>query len=425
MDGLRAIAALSVLLFHTVQSFQAHQIAFGVDISFLFVYLASGVHLFFVLSGFLLFMPYARALLNGRPLPDTTSFYRRRALRILPAYYVCLVAFTVIGLRQSAPEIGIGDVVAHLVLLHDYFPPYNRSIVGVFWTLAIEWQFYLLLPWIALGIARLMGRGERRSLGRLVAILGGFIVLAVCSREVVAIGVVRLRLVHNASLATVGNGILLVIGGTQGKYLEVFAVGMLCSTLYVARREVTRWLRGIGVVLASCGVALGLLMAQVNVRNPVEILDPPIQFLHPRDLATICGPFLIGLSYGAIVLGALWSGGLIRAAFEVYPLRFVGFISYSLYLWHSPLIDYLVPVMAGWNVLVHVVAIFAFDLLVIIPFAYLLYLTIERPFLKLRRRAPAPRVGSAASGEADIGPPWSPVRWSEARRQRQAMDSRA
>ncbi len=401
MDGLRAIAALSVLMFHTVASFHARQAIFGLDISFLFIYLASGVHLFFVLSGFLLFMPYARALLSGRPLPDARSFYRRRALRILPAYYVCLAVFTVIGVLQGMPGIDVGDVAAHVLLLHDYFPPYSRSIVGVFWTLAIEWQFYLLLPWIARGIARLMGGSH--SLGRLVAILVGFMALAVCWREGVALAVVRLPHIQNTTLAAAGHALVLLCGGSQGKYLEVFAIGMLCGTLYVARREVTLRMRGIGAGLVGFGVVLGVLLAELNVRNRFTVLDAYLLFWHPRDLAVICGPLLVGLSYGAVVLGVLWSGRLIRAPFEVYPLRFVGFISYSLYLWHSPLIGYLMPVMAAWSTLIHVVALLAFDLLVIIPFAYLLYLTIERPFLKLRRRVP--HASASASEAAVVGPP--------------------
>ena len=395
MDGLRAIAALSVLLFHTVLSFHTRQVVLGRDISFLFTYLASGVHLFFVLSGFLLFMPYARALLGGRPLPDTKSFYRRRALRILPAYYVCLAVFTVIGLLQGAPQLDIGNVAAHLVLLHDDVPLYNRTIVGVFWTLAIEWQFYLLLPWIARGIARLMGGS--RSLGRLVAILCGFMALAMCTREAAALCIVRLPLIHSETLAVIAHALLLLIVGSQGKYLEVFAVGMLCGTLYVARRDVTRWMRWAGAGLVAAGVVLGVFLAQLNVQNRVTILDTFHLFLQPRDLASICGPFLIGFSYGAIVLGVLWSGRLIRAPFEIYPLRFIGFISYSLYLWHSPLIGYLEPVMAGWNTLLHVVAIAAFDTLVIIPFAYLLYVTIERPFLKLRRRTTHDNTATAST----------------------------
>jgi peptidoglycan/LPS O-acetylase OafA/YrhL len=70
LDGLRAIAALSVMLFHSYHLVSHHVDVAGQDITFLWNYGQSGVHLFFVLSGFLLFMPFARAMLNGRPLPQ-------------------------------------------------------------------------------------------------------------------------------------------------------------------------------------------------------------------------------------------------------------------------------------------------------------------------------------------------------------------
>ncbi len=75
--------------------FQLHQYPkhlLNWDISVPWNYAQTGVHLFFVLSGFLLFLPYARAMLQDRPLPTARRFYQRRALRILPAYWVCMIA---------------------------------------------------------------------------------------------------------------------------------------------------------------------------------------------------------------------------------------------------------------------------------------------------------------------------------------------
>ncbi len=90
LDGLRALAALSIVAFHFYLAERYEFTTWGKEYVNYFYFLASGVHLFFVLSGFLLFLPYARAILHGKPLPSAKSFYKRRALRILPAYLVCL-----------------------------------------------------------------------------------------------------------------------------------------------------------------------------------------------------------------------------------------------------------------------------------------------------------------------------------------------
>ena len=154
LDGLRAAAALSIVLFHTLHraGFQYSQASrtFGNY----FWFLATGVHLFFVLSGFLLFLPYARAMLRNQPLPSARRFYRRRALRVLPAYLVVLAILAWLPTSERIHPLSAGSVITHLFMIHDSFPPFNRDFEGPFWTLAIEAQFYLLLPLFALVLAK-------------------------------------------------------------------------------------------------------------------------------------------------------------------------------------------------------------------------------------------------------------------------------
>ncbi|WIG62003.1 MAG: hypothetical protein OJF49_004752 [Ktedonobacterales bacterium] len=396
MDGLRAIAALSVLVFHTASSLKTEVVVGPVNLSFVVSYLASGVHLFFILSGFLLFLPYARAMLAARPLPQARNFYRRRALRILPAYLVCLAAFTIIGLLFPTKPIDLADVLTHLALIHDDVPAYNRSIVGVFWTLAIEVQFYVLLPLIAWLMARLMSKS--RSALRLIALVLGMLALALAIRQVVAFAVVNLSSLQHSPSGALLNIALLILNGSQGKYLEVFAAGMLCATLYVALKNTPRDLRWVGAALFCAGLVSAYLLAQANFAAPVKILDAFYLFLTPNDLLAIYGPGLIGLSYGAILLGVLWGGSLLRAPFETSALRFVGLISYSLYLWHSPLVIGMANLTASlhWGPQARYATNFAFAALIVIPFAYLLYQAIERPFLNRRYRSQMSALSTAA-----------------------------
>src|SRR5579859_5085807 len=126
LDGLRALAALSVLVYHAMSTAGAKTIIGGHNLTWLYFYSESGVDLFFTLSGFLLFLPYARAILDGKAGSRARTFYRRRALRILPAYYACLGAValgeTLMGSGPSA-----GNIAAHLALLHDIWPAFNRT----------------------------------------------------------------------------------------------------------------------------------------------------------------------------------------------------------------------------------------------------------------------------------------------------------
>ncbi|HEV8190984.1 MAG TPA: acyltransferase, partial [Ktedonobacterales bacterium] len=146
LDGLRAVAALSVLSYHLLLRLHVKGTQLGTTTYNIWHYLATGVDLFFVLSGFLLFLPYARAMLTGKPLPSASRFYQRRALRILPAYWVCLVILAVLPTAAHRVPLSFGDIATHLLMIHDAFPDYNRDLNGPFWTLAVEAQFYLLLP---------------------------------------------------------------------------------------------------------------------------------------------------------------------------------------------------------------------------------------------------------------------------------------
>ncbi len=75
LDGLRAVAALFIVAYHAIRV-EAETYASAQAIPPALYFLQTGVHLFFVLSGFLLFLPYARAMLQGRPLPSPASRLR-------------------------------------------------------------------------------------------------------------------------------------------------------------------------------------------------------------------------------------------------------------------------------------------------------------------------------------------------------------
>lgn len=391
LDGLRAIAALSVMIFHSYHSVRQRVVVAGLDISFLWNYGQSGVHLFFVLSGFLLFMPFARAMLNGRPLPSVKRFFQRRALRILPAYYVCLLILSAVHFRQFASPKGLATIGVHLFMLHDDVASMNRAINGPFWTLAIEAQFYVVLPVFAWAISRFVGatRSRWRVVIGVLAVAGGALAL----RTIDLVAQVHFEPIPGVAGAAAKLFVHATLGA-QGKYLEVFALGMLCSVLYLAAQEESRQLRRrlpwIGATLVTVAlvttVGLAHLQLRMDILTPPIFTPPPLIVTYPTDLLVICGPFLAGLPYAALTLGVLWAPRWLRAIFELGPLRFIGLISYSLYLWHLPILlfatRYALELPADFRIGFEILVGFV----VAVPVAYLSYQFVERPFLARRRR---------------------------------------
>jgi peptidoglycan/LPS O-acetylase OafA/YrhL len=160
-DGLRAIAALGVLLCHVgLQSGFVGRSGTGPWISRADV----GVALFFVLSGFLLYRPFVAARLDGRGLPRVRSYLRKRFLRIFPAYWLALTVLVVVLDTRDRQDIsGWGDLVVYYGLLQSYSESHALGGLQQAWTLVNEVAFYLLLPIWAAGAAWLARRLRPRT----------------------------------------------------------------------------------------------------------------------------------------------------------------------------------------------------------------------------------------------------------------------
>src|SRR5581483_9804580 len=172
------------------------------------------------------------ALLFDREWPSARTFYLRRAFRILPGYYVSLALLILLEHREYLQPDHLKDLALFLTFFMDTTPTTFQKINGPFWTLAIEAQFYMLLPLLALGFSWIVRRGTvRRRLVTLGLCLMGMIIWGVSSRywgpyltaHPEAVPVPRPIL----------NVALFFLYGFAGKYLEDFAIGMLVSTCYV------------------------------------------------------------------------------------------------------------------------------------------------------------------------------------------------
>ena len=148
-DLLRVVAAWAVATFHIWQ-----QSWFSLGSDHWQRAGSIGVDLLVMLSAFCLFLPWANARQRGEPLPAArpAEFYRRRAARLLPAYYANLLASFLIALKRHGWSRALGlDLAAHLTLTQQLFPQsyIGTQLNGVTWTLTVFALFYLVFPLLA------------------------------------------------------------------------------------------------------------------------------------------------------------------------------------------------------------------------------------------------------------------------------------
>ncbi len=416
LDGLRALACLLVLITHAWQFGPAHP-HLGAAGRWLEPTTASGLTLFFTLSGFLLYRPFAVALIDGARLPNCGRYLRNRALRIVPAYLAILlviavvlqVAVTSAGFYTSpdftrGPLSGLGSlspgVLARNLSLTQSFSPHTLLTgIGPAWSLEVEVVFYLALPLLAAAAARLAGR-QGRSRGTIAALLPALLLL-------------ELGIVGKFVAIHTGQGYLMEWGPTWHAVFErsflaqadLFAFGMAAAVLHAlvsAGRMRAGRLRGAGAV-----AGLGIV---------------GFSALHARgQLGDLPYTTAMAFAFSLLVLAVarpVPSGRLRRRSIlEAKPVVLLGTISYSVYLWHEPLIFELRrhawldrgPLSAFVNPLI------AFG--VVLIFSIASYRLVEAPALRLKARY---RAGSESRSAARPAPPRAALRWAAScRRSRQ------
>jgi peptidoglycan/LPS O-acetylase OafA/YrhL len=161
MDGLRFVAIAMVILYHLNGYLMAKTAFYERGQTAQSDWLCSsalvglhGVELFFVISGFILALPFAAHHLAGAPAVSLRKYYLRRLTRLEPPYFVTIFLLLALGLlaHRSASAI-LPHLAASLVYLHNAIYGAQSPVLGVAWSLEIEVQFYLLVPLLTLVFA--------------------------------------------------------------------------------------------------------------------------------------------------------------------------------------------------------------------------------------------------------------------------------
>jgi peptidoglycan/LPS O-acetylase OafA/YrhL len=161
VDGLRGIAVLLVFLYHTwiFSLLDPSLRVFGITLPTGMMVRAGylGVDIFFIISGFCLYLPYARAEYFKRASPDTKTFYLRRMLKIVPSYIIAIsvTALLTMWVLPSQMPVILIDTIQHLLFVQNLVPPLLLGNANfVLWSVAVEVQFYLIFPLLVNALRR-------------------------------------------------------------------------------------------------------------------------------------------------------------------------------------------------------------------------------------------------------------------------------
>ena len=371
LDGLRALAALFVLVHHVwltayYNIFPRPDLDHPAAPTALYSctrFLGLGhfaVDLFIVLSGYCLTLPTMRS--DGTLIGGALQFYKRRARRILPPYYAALglsllLIFTLVRHHtgdfwdMSIPITTLG-LATHLLLLQNFFDA--PQINYVLWTIAVEWQIYFFFPlllasWKKFGVAPTV------------------------------IATVVACLVANAGFAQLHTWPLSAILGAHVELYSLFVFGMTAASIAHSTRGPAAALRARinwkATVLFICGIAILLVAGRLLkiIGSHAWVAD---------YIVGACAAWLL-------VVATLDARSAITRVCSWRPLVLIGTFAYSLYLIHAPLIQVL------WQYVVkplplsmdaRFIVLIVLAPVLIVPASYVFYLLCEKPFLRKRKR---------------------------------------
>ena len=343
LDGMRGIAALSVLLFH------AHGLFHHSPLRYLLAWTNWGgyaVPAFIVISGFCLALPLPRnnmCLRNG-----VGVFWKKRIRRILPPYYAALILFTVLNGVTSSK-----DNISHLLLIHNLDPAtFFGGANASFWSIAVECQLYVLFPALVIAWRK----------------FNGLLVLA----ATILVSFTLNALLYRTSL-----------WGICAHYVTLFSLGVFgCLVAFSDLKEYARLRTGLpwaGIAIVS--VAL-LLLTHRLFGDALD--DSPINIAATGPARSFANLFVACFVTSVLIICCQLRFRLVRSVLSWRPLVALGTISYSLYLLHQPMVNFYIRRISAprhWGDTRSTLVFFAIVLPTIVGLSYLFHLLVERPFM--------------------------------------------
>ena len=392
LDGVRGILCLMIAVTHVTGHYTPHTASvwktnvFG----FSLVY-------FFVLSGFLLSLPFIRNLIKDRAsalMPDVTDYTVHRFARIMPAYlviflfvnYVLQVAYVENPLDASGgADAGTGMITdpgmlaANLTLTQSYFPAYLQTGINPSWSLTLEYAFYASLPLLFLAVFAMRKRINMNPLLLACLVPAGLFVIGMAGRAFIPLVNSRMATTDFMQLNW-GAHWAAVFTKSFLTNADNFALGMMAAIIFVAIEQgalperLTRRIRLLSVVAilpVLVGSALLLAIAPQFVTAGVGVVAGLMVLIIVTPLAQ-------------------HRKSRLATALDFRPVRFVGEISLSAYLWHFPVL--LMLGRFGWmssdnlpGMLLNIVLVLAVTILM----GSITYYLVEKPTMNYAKRVRA------------------------------------
>ena len=364
IDGLRFIAIMAVIFHHLIAHYLTETQRLGpvnLPAEWYQVYSRSrlvsllfpgyfGVHLFFVISGFILALPFARRHFGRASVPALKRYYLRRLTRMEPPYIINIsLAFACIWFTNSGHLLFLPHFIASLFYSHGLVYGEASWINGVAWSLEIEVQFYLIVPMLA-AVFAVRDPFQRRAL-----IIGAVIFFGVASQWLIApSGIKPLKM-------------------SVLNYLQYFLAGFLLVELHLSG-----WIlkRPKTYIWDAAALLFGIAIIIILMRFPKLSCLLPLAVL--------------------LFYASLFRGKLSHAFITLKGVVVLGGMCYTTYLYHTYIISYLhsaivyrflsptrsFPLDFLVYVLPQIIAIFFLSSCV--------FLWTEKPFMKIRPKVAKP-----------------------------------
>lgn len=302
LDGLRAICALGVIWIHLWAFYGTPKLKLAnIDIYKAIAFLGNGVDFFFVISGFCMYLVFAGKKID---MPFIRSFAKKRALRILPAFFAAVLIYSL--LENSNINLGnkINKILLNCLMLQNFFP--SAEISGPFWSIATEWHFYLIIPFLYMN--------RKMSIVNITLIL---MCLSLIFYSLVNLGFLNFNFWEKQIIV---------------RFPE-FGWGILAGYYFKNNFTLPKIFAGwIGILLGFIILYAGRVLMVTEVLN---------YFTNIAFILKTLSNTIMTLGFAILMFLIITQFSILSRFLSLKPIVFLGKISYSIYLWHSAAILFL------------------------------------------------------------------------------------